>query len=225
MEMSSSIVYPDGVPLVALSLKPFNALLPEHFEYFGIWILICYTLQAFFAWKLLGKITDHAWHKVFGTLLFVLAPPFVWRISPHFALGAHWLLLASLNLYLEPRFRSRSWILLVIVASLINPYLLAMTLLFFGAALAKHYTNRELNIAEGLKTVALTVALLVFVMWQAGYFMVSGVGTGGFGIYGTNLIGFLDAGPGFGPQVQNEFAVVAGREEVLPQPGHQHRGR
>ena len=192
MEMSSSIVYPDGVPLMALLLKPFNALLPEHFQYFGIWILICYMLQAFFAWKLLGRITDRVWHKVFAVLFFVLAPPFVYRLLVHFALGAHWLLLASLYLYLAPRFRSGPWILLVIVASLINPYLLAMTLLFFGAALAKHYTNGELRVAEGLKTVALTGALLLFVMWQAGYFMVSGVGQWGFGYYRASVLAFLD---------------------------------
>lgn len=196
MEMSSSIIYPDGVPLMALLLKPFKALLPEHFQYFGIWILICYLLQSFFAWKLVGRITDRVWHKVFGTLFFVLAPPFVWRLLPHFGLGSHWLLLASLYLYFSPRLPSRSWILLVILSSLINPYLLAMTMLFFGAALLKHYTNGELNRREGFKTVAITAALLLFVMWEAGYFMVSTVGTGGFGYFRASVLTFLNPCPG-----------------------------
>jgi hypothetical protein len=185
MEMSSSIVYPDGVPLMAMVLKPFKAMLPRYFQYFGIWILVCYLLQSFFAWKILDRLTSHVWHKVSGTLFFVLAPPFVFRLSPHFALGSHWLLLASLYLYFSPRLRSKSWILLLVLASLINPYLLAMTLLFFGAALAKHYTSGELSIRQGLKTVALTAGIVAFVMWEAGYFMVSTVGTGGFGFYRT----------------------------------------
>src|SRR5262245_21242767 len=124
MDISSSIVYPDGVPLMALLLKPFQALLPEHFQYFGICILICYLLQALFAWKLLGKITELAWHKVFGTLLFILAPPFLLRLQVHFALGAQWLLLASLYLYFSQRFPWKSWIVLLVLASLINPYLM-----------------------------------------------------------------------------------------------------
>jgi hypothetical protein len=196
MEMSSSIVYPDGVPLMAMVLKPFNALLPLHFQYFGIWILVCYLLQSFFAWKILDRLTNHVWHKVFGTLLFVFAPPFVFRLSPHFALGSHWLLLASLYLCFSPYLRSRSWILLVVLASLINPYLLAMTLLLFGAALVQHYSSGQMSIGEGLKAVALTGGILVFVMWEAGYFMVSTVGTGGFGFYRTSLLGFLDPNVG-----------------------------
>jgi hypothetical protein len=196
MEMSNSIVFPDGVPLMALLLKPFKALLPQFFQYFGVWILVCYLLQSLFAWKILDRLTTSVWHKIFGTIFFVLAPPFVFRLSPHFALGSHWLLLAALYLYLSPRIRSGSWILLVTVASLVNPYLLAMTLLFFGAALAKHYTCGELRISQGLKTVAVTGAILLFVMWEAGYFMVSTVGTGGFGFYRTSLLGFLDPNVG-----------------------------
>jgi hypothetical protein len=192
MEMSSSIVYPDGVPLMALVLKPFSALLPQHFQYFGVWILLCYVLQSFFAWKILDRLTKRVWHKVFGTLLFVLAPPLVFRLSVHFALGSHWLLLASLYLYFSPHLRSGSWILLVVLASLTNPYLLVMTFLFFGASLAKHYASGELSMREGLTTVALTGGILAFAMFEAGYFMVSTVGTGGFGFYRTSLLGFLD---------------------------------
>ena len=94
--MSSSIVYPDGVPLMALLLKPFNAWLPEHFQYFGIWILICYMLQVFFFVEALSRITDRVWHKVFATLFFVLAPPFVLRLFPTLPwdhIGSSWLLL------------------------------------------------------------------------------------------------------------------------------------
>lgn len=196
MDISSSVVYADPVTLMAIFFKPLKALLPEHFQYLGIWILICYLLQSFFAWKLLGRMTDRVWHKVFATLFFVLAPPFVWRLQFHFQLGSHWLLLASLYLYLSPRFRSISWLILLILASLITPYLFAMTILLFGATLAKHCTNGELRIMQGLKTVALTISLLLFVMWQAGYFMSSTVGDAGFGYFRASVLAFIDPSPG-----------------------------
>src|SRR5271165_5894719 len=127
MKMSSSIVYSDSLPLFAFLFKPVSAALPEHFQYFGLWTLFCFLLQAFFAWKLLERIEDGVgvWPKVLGTLFFVLAPAFLWRIHFHFSLGAHWLILASLYLYLAPRFRAGLWILLLVFATLITPILLA----------------------------------------------------------------------------------------------------
>jgi hypothetical protein len=101
-------------------------------------------------------------------------------------------------LYFSPRFRARWWILVLIAASLITPILLAMTILVFAAALAKHCFNRELGILEAIKSIAMAMALLLFVMWQAGYFMVSSVGGGGFGYYRTSLLGFVDPGVGDG---------------------------
>ena len=40
----TSVVFTDSIPLLAIILKPFNKILPTPFQYFGIWILICYML-------------------------------------------------------------------------------------------------------------------------------------------------------------------------------------
>ena len=50
MEMSSSIVYTDSIPLLALIFKPFSNYLPTLFQYTGLWILICFALQGTFGW-------------------------------------------------------------------------------------------------------------------------------------------------------------------------------
>lgn len=194
MEISSSTVYSDSISLLAFPFKLIKACLPEPFQYFGIWTLLCFLLQSFFAWKLLDRLTDGVWHKVFATLFFVLAPPFLWRIHWHLSLGGHWLILAALYLYFSCRFRPLPWILVLLAASLITPILLAMTILVFLAALVKHYSNGELSVLGGIKTLATTIPLLLFTMWEAGYFMVSAVGAGGFGYYRTSLLGFIDPG-------------------------------
>ena len=52
MDISSSIVYSDSIPLLAFLFKPFAAFLPETFQYFGLWLLLCFILQSYFAWRL-----------------------------------------------------------------------------------------------------------------------------------------------------------------------------
>jgi hypothetical protein len=121
-----------------------------------------------------------------------LAAPFLYRIHGHFSLEAHRLILASLYLFLSPSFRARSWILLLVVASLITPILLAMTLLVFWAALGKHYFVGAVTLVRVAKAGALTFMILPFVMWEAGHFTVSTPGGGGFGFCRTSLLGFVD---------------------------------
>ena len=45
MDISSSIVYSDSIPILAILFKPFAALLPETFQYFGLWLLHFYYLH------------------------------------------------------------------------------------------------------------------------------------------------------------------------------------
>ena len=54
IEISSSIVFSDSIPIMAFILKTFSSWLGEPFQYFGIWILICFLLQAVLAWMLIG---------------------------------------------------------------------------------------------------------------------------------------------------------------------------
>jgi Family of unknown function (DUF6311) len=197
MDLSSSTVYSDSISLFAFPFKLFKAWLPEQFQYFGLWIFVSFILQALFAWKLLGRLTqdrDGLWLRSVATIFFVIAPVFVWRIHWHIALGSHWLLLAALYLYFSPGLRARSWIILLIVASLVTPIILAMDLIIFAAALARQYFSRELLLSDAAKTVAVLFLFLVPVLWEGGYFMVSEVGSTGFGTYRTSLLGFIDPG-------------------------------
>ena len=52
MDMGSTIIYTDSLPLMALLFKPFETLLPINFQYQGVWILACYVLTAYFGYKI-----------------------------------------------------------------------------------------------------------------------------------------------------------------------------
>jgi MFS family permease len=160
MQMGNSAVFADFIPLMAFLFKPFSPWLLQHFQDFGLWTLICYLLQAFFAWLLLGRISDRLWRKVLATSFFVLAPTFLWRIGGHFQLGAQWVILAALCLYFSPRFRPWLWLLLLTIASLITPILMIMALLIYGAAILKQHLDGELPMSRGVVAVALTGIVL-----------------------------------------------------------------
>lgn len=65
-----SIIYAEPLFLFAFPFKLISNFLPTFFQYSGLWILVCFILQAIFSWKLIEKITDDRWLKLFGTLFF-----------------------------------------------------------------------------------------------------------------------------------------------------------
>mgnify|MGYP006286010095 CR=1 FL=1 len=81
MDISSSIVYSDSIPLMAILLKPFSAWLPETFQYLGLWALLCFVLQGYFAYLLIGRMTKEPLLKILGAGFFIFAPAFLWRFG------------------------------------------------------------------------------------------------------------------------------------------------
>ena len=108
MDISSSIVYSDSIPLLAFIFKPFALLLPNSFQYFGIWLLLCFILQGYFAWRLVALLKISPIASLAASLLFIFSPPLFWRIGLHAALVGHWLILAALYLNFRPRHNGRT---------------------------------------------------------------------------------------------------------------------
>ena len=66
LDISSSVVFTDSIPLFAIIFKAFSSVLPEPFQYLGIWTLLCFILQSVFAWLLMGVFTSNRWLQFFG---------------------------------------------------------------------------------------------------------------------------------------------------------------
>ncbi|MEO6918270.1 MAG: DUF6311 domain-containing protein [Collimonas sp.] len=193
--LASSIVYTDSTPLFAFVFKPFASLLPEPFQYIGIWLALCVMLQGFFAYKLLSLFSTERLAVLLGTAFFVIAPPLWWRIHiEHEALAAHWLILAALYLYFCDGFRCRRWLMLLGFAALTHAYLLAMVLAVWVADLFQCCLKRQMPWWMALANGLLAAACLAFVMWITGYFMLhDGVGgTAGFGYLRLSLLSLID---------------------------------
>lgn len=200
IEISSSIVYSDSIPLMALLFKLIGKLFNFPFQYFGIWIFICFALQSMFAYKLLDIISDNTFIKSIASIFFVVSPILLWRLHyylGHPALLSHFLILGALILSLDRKIKYIKiyWYTLLICASLIHAYILFMiTILWIANILdrLKGKTDKPLNI---LLEILFTITSLLAVMFQAGYFL----GTitpeaEGFGSNGMNLLSPFDSG-------------------------------
>ena len=53
IHIANSIVFSDSIPLLAIFFKVFKNFLPNNFQYFSIWIFICFFLQSLFGYLLL----------------------------------------------------------------------------------------------------------------------------------------------------------------------------
>ena len=175
MELSSSIVFTDSIPIAAYIAKLFNPILPATFQYLGIWIWLCFVLQAFFAQRFLKFFLSNKAHVYLGACFVVLSPPLIYRLVHagygHIALASHWLILASFCLYLHPGRNDLRWSLLLALCWLIQAYFAPMVAVIWIASLVKRlYADRQgFALLRSVSTVVLTSFI---VMWASGYFMI-----------------------------------------------------
>ncbi|MGF6089637.1 DUF6311 domain-containing protein [Pseudomonas sp. 18173] len=195
LELGSAIIFSDSNPLLALLFKPFDAWLPETFQYLGLWLLACFVLQAWFAWKLLGLMTGNTMLRLLGAGLFVFSPPMFFRMGWHLSLAGHFLILAALYLALHPALQRRrlAWGALLAATALVHAYLLAMVALIWVADLFGKLLIGKLSRRQGLIELAGLFALVSVCCWQAGYFSIAdGAAGAGFGWFRMNLVAPFD---------------------------------
>ena len=130
LEMSSSILHSGSLPLLSIPLKFLSEYLPDKFQFFGVWLLACFILQSYFAWKLVSLISESRLLIFSGTLLFVFTPSFLHQIPHHLNLSAHWVILASVYFLFAYKFNVNKALwplsLLVLISLFIHSYIFIM---------------------------------------------------------------------------------------------------
>lgn len=192
--LATSIVFTDSIPLLAIPLKLLNPWLPETFQYFGAWMLLCHALTGWFAWRIFSRLGLGAAASACGTLLMLLMPVMMLRAYGHESLMAQWLILAALDRYLAG-WSGRGWLVLVLLAAAVHAYLLAMLLAIFCAAWLRAVAiDRTLSLPQGSARAALGVLLLAGWMALIGYFVAAPqqLAAEGYGHYSANLLTWFD---------------------------------
>jgi len=198
LQLGNSIVYSDSIPLMALIFKIFSPSLP--FQYFGIWLLACFVLQALLGLKLVELFSKNRWIQVLGASFFLSAPIFLYRLGFHNNLEAHWIILSAIYLNLKPFthqniFLQRlMWVVLVIVGELINFYLFAMVLALWFANLLDSWQHQTAFKPKWVLLEIFSMLIVVLLVgWQIGYFVASAsISQGEYGISRVNLLSFFD---------------------------------
>ena len=94
---TTSIIFTDSIPLFAVFFKIISPVLPESFQYFGLWGLLCFIMQGILAARILKNFTNNKTVLIVSSLLFCLTPAMIWRMFAHTALAGHWILLLGLE--------------------------------------------------------------------------------------------------------------------------------
>ena len=97
--LQSSIVFSDSIPLFAFFFKLLNYFLPNNFQYFSLWILLCFYLQGLISYLILFKITRSANYSLIGSFFFLFSTILIHRSAINLSLFGHWIIL--LFFYLE----------------------------------------------------------------------------------------------------------------------------
>jgi hypothetical protein len=206
MEFSNSIVFTDSIPLLAIPFKVISQFLPYPFQYLGIWVLVCFVLQAYFACRLIGLITSSVAIQCLGSILFLFSPPLIFRLSLHESLMGHFIILAALYLNLKSSKQSLdtkknyshsfAWIILLCIAVLTHFYLAVMVLvLWLSDLMRRFFFQKNISFGGAFIEIALALVAVAFMAWQAGYFAIESAygATRGFGDFRTNLLALLNS--------------------------------
>jgi hypothetical protein len=192
----SGVALTDSLPLFAFIFKPLTFWFGQPFQYFGIWVLTCFVLQAVFAWKLLTIWIKHWEHAALGTMFFCFAPIFIDRMTVHLALAGHWVILAGLYLLFSYKSNFKHWLVLAVISMLVQPYLAFIcAALFLAWSLVALLETRK--VFQFSRKLCVFIAVLFGSGWISGLF-IFGLGSAkaaGFGVYSANVLAWVD--PGF----------------------------
>lgn len=90
--IQTSIIFTDSIPIFAVFFKIWNRILPEYFQYFGLWGLICFGLQGYFSIKIFNDLKLSLTSTLAGTVVLIFSPIIIHRMFMHSSLSAQWLI-------------------------------------------------------------------------------------------------------------------------------------
>ena len=198
--LQTSVIYTDSIPIFAVFFKIFRGILPEQFQYFGIWGLLCFILQGYFAVKILEEKVSSRIVVLVGSLFFILSPIMLFRMYYHTALAAHWLILLATYFYvkhekeylrtLKPAIQ---WGILGILIGSIHLYFVPMCgAILLGYILCSIWKEKKLRFRFLYPGLSFSIGLFGTVYLLGGFSSSASAGTNNLGLFSFNLNAFLN---------------------------------
>ena len=206
-EILNSIVFSGAVPIFSFILKLLNPILPENFHFFSIWIILCFSLQFLFGYKIIYYLTKDNFYSLLSAVFFLVSPILIYRLNFHLSLGAHWLILAGIFLDLDKNQKNvlSKKIFLIVFSSLVHFYftiILILMNIFFS-----FFNNKIKFTYNFLKENFLILLFLTVTMYFVGYFHIPATDALGFGYgyYKMNFLSFIDPMPSSN---SNDWSII-----------------
>lgn len=198
---ATSVIFTDSIPIFAVIFKMFASVLPERFQYFGIWGILCFMLQGFFAARILQVYIEKKWQIVTGCLVFLLSPAMLFRMYMHTALAGQWLILAAIYLcavhkenYKKVKKTSLQWGILGFLIGGIHLYFTPMCgALLAGYVVYSFICEKKIMVRYVMPLVSFCVGLGGNVFLLGGFSSEASTGTSNLGVHSFNLNGFFNA--------------------------------
>ena len=195
-----SCMYSDSIPLFGLIFKILSPILPETFQFLGLWGMICFALNGGFGAALLYRIKPNIVFSSVGSLFYSAFPPSIHRITHHNSLGAIWLFIIAMILCLDYKkeYKHRFtpmilWSVNCMLAVLIHSYFVPMVfMVMLGYVILVVYREKKLKKAVAVFCASVVSTLLtLFII--GGFYGQGSYIDGGFGGYSSNLNTFFDS--------------------------------
>ena len=198
LDIGTSIIFSDSIPLFAFIFNLFSNFLSYNFQYFSLWIVLCFFMQLYISYLIIYKISNDNFFSTLSSLIFLIAPILIYRISFHISLGGHWLILLGfyLNLICTNKNKRKIdfyWMLLLILSTLIHLYFTVMLFGIYCALLLQKF-REEKNFVITFLNLTYSIIFVVFFMYIFGYFettVISAVSRG-YGNLNLDLLSIID---------------------------------
>lgn len=196
-----SCIYMDSIPLFAVFFKLFSPILPETFQYFGIWGLFSFGMMGLFSTMILQKYSKNVLFCLSGALCFILSPSLIRRLFGHESLAGQWVIVMAIAVWVYQNRKwkhwftpSLLWAVVAVMAVSVHMYFVPMVfLVMMGALLDALIRTKSWKYV--LFTGILSIAATLLWMFILGAFIGEGdYSTGGFGLYSSNLLSLFYRG-------------------------------
>lgn len=156
----TSVIFTDSIPCLAVLFKLLSPVLPEEFQYFGLWGIMCFILQAVVSAKIISHFTGSRILIILASILFIFSPCMVRKMYGHTALAGQWILLLALySLFCYKEYTSCKrgysiWAMLGILTASVHIYFILMCgIVLLGYCLEDIITNKRIMLT--IKTLAI----------------------------------------------------------------------
>ncbi len=195
---SMSVIYTDSIPLFAVIFKIVSPLLPQSFQYFGLFGILSFMLMGGFAALLLRRFIASDLQCIIGSVFYVLSAPVIQRMYFHTALAAQWIIIAAMVLWVyndiisSDRKRILYWGILGFLCVGIHSYFLPMVGMVLAVLVITQFAKKKGYIAPIGELVAFCAAGLINLYILGAFYGGMDASGPGLGTFGSNLNTFIN---------------------------------